>query len=65
MLGRSSTAGVRQQDRRRQAPSKHPKEPAMDIGAEQEEFEILPAEEDQPVLVPEREPQPQPEDAPA
>jgi hypothetical protein len=41
------------------------KEPAMRIGEQQEEFEILPAEEDgQPVVFPEREPQ-QPEDAPA
>jgi hypothetical protein len=36
----------------------------MQIGEEQEEFEILPDEE-QPVVLPEREPQPQPEDAPA
>jgi hypothetical protein len=38
----------------------------MRIGEEQEEFEILPAEEEQqPVVLPEREPQPQPEHAPA
>jgi hypothetical protein len=37
----------------------------MRIGEEQEEFEILPAEEDQPEMVPEPEPQQQPEDAPA
>ena len=37
----------------------------MRIGEEQEEFEILPAEEDQPMVVPEREPQQQPEEAPA
>ena len=37
----------------------------MYIGEEQEEFEILPAKEDQPEMVPEREPQQQPEDAPA
>jgi hypothetical protein len=36
----------------------------MQIGEEQEEFEILP-EEEQPLVLPEREPQPQPEDAPA
>lgn len=36
----------------------------MRIGEQQEEFEILPDEEDQPVLVPEREPQ-RPEPAPA
>jgi hypothetical protein len=41
-----------------------PKEPAMQIGEEQEEFEILP-EEEQPLALPEREPQPQPEAAPA
>jgi hypothetical protein len=36
----------------------------MQIGEEQEEFEILPTEEEQqPVVLPEREPQPQPEDA--
>jgi hypothetical protein len=41
------------------------KEPAMKIGKEQEEFEILPTEEDQqPVAPPQPEPQ-QPEDAPA
>jgi hypothetical protein len=47
--------------------SKHPKEPAMRIGEDQEEFEILPTEDDQPALVPEPEPgaPPQPEDAPA
>jgi hypothetical protein len=52
---------------RRHAPSKHPKEPAMRIGEDQEEFEILPTEDDQPALVPEPEPgtPPQPEDAPA
>jgi hypothetical protein len=43
-----------------------PKEPVMDIGEEQEEFEILPAEEEQqPVVLPEREPGRQPEDVPA
>jgi hypothetical protein len=37
----------------------------MQIGEEQEEFEILPTEEEQqPLVLPEREPQ-QPEDAPA
>jgi hypothetical protein len=44
--------------------SKQPNEPAMQIGEEQEEFEILP-EEEQPLVLPEREPQPQPEAAPA
>jgi hypothetical protein len=61
----ASAQRVHQQDSRRRAPTKHPKGPAMRIGEEQEEFEILPAEEDQPVVVPEREPQQQPEDAPA
>ena len=38
----------------------------MRIGEQQEEFEILPAEEEQqPVVLPEREPERQPEDAPA
>jgi len=38
----------------------------MQIGKEQKEFEILPAEEEQqPVMRPEPEPQQQPEDAPA
>ena len=39
----------------------------MRIGEDQEEFEILPTEDDQPALVPEPEPgaPPQPEDAPA
>ena len=36
----------------------------MHIGEEQEEFEILP-EEEPPLALPEREPQPQPEAAPA
>jgi hypothetical protein len=36
----------------------------MQIGEEQEEFEILPDEE-QPVVLPEREPHQQPEAAPA
>jgi hypothetical protein len=42
----------------------HPKEPAMQIGEEQEEFEILP-EEEQPLVLPEREPQQHTEPAPA
>ena len=38
----------------------------MHIGEEQEEFEILPTEEEeQPVVLPEREPQQHPEAAPA
>jgi hypothetical protein len=37
----------------------------MRIGEPQEQFEILPAEGDQPVVAPEREPQQQPEPAPA
>lgn len=42
------------------------KELAMRIGEEQEEFEILPAEdEQQPVVLPERDPQRQPEHVPA
>jgi hypothetical protein len=42
------------------------KELAMRIGEQQQEFEILPAgEEEQPLVLPEREPQPQPEPAPA
>ena len=42
------------------------KEPAMQIGKEQQEFEILPTEEDQqPLASPQPEPQQQPEDAPA
>jgi hypothetical protein len=58
--------GAPNQTARRQAPSKHPKEPAMQIGEEQEEFEILPTEEEQqPVVLPEREPQQYPEAAPA
>jgi hypothetical protein len=40
-------------------------EPAMRIGNEQQEFEILPTEEDQqPLAPPQPEPQQQPEDAP-
>jgi hypothetical protein len=41
------------------------KELAMQIGEDQQEFEILPEEEQQPVVVPEREPPRQPEDTPA
>jgi hypothetical protein len=37
----------------------------MQIGEEQEEFEVLPTEEEQPLALPEREPQPHPEAAPA
>jgi hypothetical protein len=38
----------------------------MHIGEQQEEFEVLPTEEEeQPVVLPEREPRPQPEAAPA
>jgi hypothetical protein len=37
----------------------------MDIGEAQEEFEILPTEEEQPVMLPEPDPQRQPQDAPA
>jgi hypothetical protein len=37
----------------------------MRIGEEQQEFEILPSEEEQPLVLPEREPQQQPEAAPA
>jgi hypothetical protein len=37
----------------------------MRIGEEQEEFEILPAEEEQPTVLPEPEPERQPEQAPA
>jgi hypothetical protein len=40
------------------------KELAMQIGEDQQEYEILP-EEEQPVVVPEHEPQRQPEDTPA
>jgi hypothetical protein len=37
----------------------------MHIGEDQQEFEILPEEEQQPVVVPEQEPPRQPEDTPA
>jgi hypothetical protein len=63
MLG-AATSVRRRQDNRRQASGKQRKEPAMQIGEEQQEFEILP-EEEQPLVLPEREPQPQPEAAPA
>jgi hypothetical protein len=63
--GRISATRVRRRDNRRHAPTKHPKELAMRIGEEQEEFEILPTEEEQPLALPEREPQQQPEAAPA
>lgn len=46
-------------------PPEHLKELAMQIGEEQEEFEILPTEEEQPLVLPEREPQQRPEAAPA
>ena len=45
-------------------PASVPKELAMPIGEDQQEFEIRP-EEDQPVVVPEPEPPRQPEDTPA
>jgi hypothetical protein len=63
MLDAAAPARVRQPDNRRQAPSK-PKESAMQIGEQQEEFEILP-EEEPPLVLPEREPQQHPEAAPA
>jgi hypothetical protein len=62
MLKASAQCGIRRPGRR-QAPSKG-KELAMRIGEDQQEFEILP-EEDQPVTVPEQEPPRQPEDTPA
>jgi hypothetical protein len=37
----------------------------MRIGEDQQEFEILPTEPEQPVVVPEQEPPRQPEDTPA
>jgi hypothetical protein len=37
----------------------------MHIGEDQQEFEILPTEQEQPVVVPEHEPPRQPEDTPA
>jgi hypothetical protein len=40
------------------------REPAMDIGEDQQEFEILP-EDERPVVLPEHEPHQQPETAPA
>jgi hypothetical protein len=47
-------------------PVSIPKELAMHIGEEQQEFEILPTEqEQQPVVLPEHEPPRQPEDTPA
>jgi hypothetical protein len=43
-----------------------PKESAMHIGEDQQEFEILPTEqEQQPLVVPEHEPQRQPEETSA
>ena len=65
MLDASAQRGRADETTRRQAPAKHPKELAMRIGEEQEEFEILPSEEEQPLVLPEREPQQQPEAAPA
>jgi hypothetical protein len=66
MLDASAQRGARRRDRADKLPASIPKEPAMRIGEEQEEFEILPSEEEQqPVVLPEREPPPQPEDAPA
>jgi hypothetical protein len=46
-------------------PASIPKEFAMRIGEDQQEFEILPTEQEQPVVVPEPEPPRQPEDTPA
>jgi hypothetical protein len=48
----------------RQAASKR-QELAMHIGEGQHEFEILPTEQEQPVVVPEDEPPRQPQDTPA
>jgi hypothetical protein len=63
MLKMSTPAWDGRPGRRRQAPGKG-EELAMRIGEDQQEFEILP-EEDQPMVVPEPEPPRQPEDTPA
>jgi hypothetical protein len=66
MLDASAQRGHADETAADKLPASIPKEPAMRIGEEQEEFEILPTEEEQqPVVLPEREPPPQPEDAPA
>jgi hypothetical protein len=66
MLDASVQRGCADQTAADKLPASIPKEPAMQIGEEQEEFEILPTEEEeQPVVLPEREPHQQPEDAPA
>jgi hypothetical protein len=65
MLHASAQRGCAGETAADKLPPRIPKEPAMRIGEDQEEFEILPAEEEQPVVLPEREPQRQPEDASA
>jgi hypothetical protein len=66
MLKGSAQRGMCRRDRRRQAPSSIPKELAMHIGEEQQEFEILPTEqEQQPLVIPEHEPPLQPEETSA
>jgi hypothetical protein len=64
MLDASAQRGCADKTAADELPASILKEPAMHIGEEQEEFEILP-EEKQPVVLPEHEPQPQPEAAPA
>ncbi len=67
ILGGVACVQLRSSGRQRPSADKfsNPREPAMQIGEEQEEFEILPTEEEQPLLPPEPEPQRQPEDTPA
>jgi hypothetical protein len=66
MLDASARRGCADQTAADKPPARASQELAMRIGEQQEEFEILPAEqEQQPVVLPEREPQRQPEEAPA
>jgi hypothetical protein len=64
MLKMSAQHGMRRPDPPPTSSQQASKELAMHIGEDQQEFEILP-EEEQPVVVPEHEPQRQPEDTPA
>jgi hypothetical protein len=65
MLDAAAQRGCADKTAADKLPSNHPKEPAMHIGEQQEELEILPTEEEQqqPLVLREREPQQHPEDA--
>ena len=66
MLKGSAQRGMCRETAADKLPASIPKELAMHIGEEQQEFEILPTEqEQQPLVIPEHEPPLQPEETSA